>query len=89
MQKDQNLVLVRASVSRPSGKWAEDDYDVWDGNAKVVGRIFRATVTPAGRPWFWTITERTEQRPTERGYADTREGALAAFKQVWHRRPGE
>ena len=87
MDPAPNLVLVRASVSRPSGKWADDDYDVWDGNAKVVGRIFRATVTPAGRPWFWTITERAPQRPSERGYAVTREEALTEFKSAWARKP--
>ena len=83
---NQKLILVHASKSRPRGKWSDDDYDVWDGNAKVVGRIFRATTTPPGRPWFWTITERALQRPTEIGYAASCEEALAAFKQVWHSR---
>ena len=87
MPKDQNLVLVRASVSRPSGKSSDDAYDVWDGNAKVVGRIFRAILTPPGRPWFWTITERDLQRPTDLGYAATCDDALAAFKQAWHSQP--
>jgi hypothetical protein len=85
MDPAPDLVLVRASVSRKSGKWADDDYDVWDGNAKVVGRIVLATVTPAGRPWFWTITERVAQQPTQRGYAATREEALADFKAAWER----
>jgi hypothetical protein len=78
-----NLILVHASKSRPSGKWADDDFDVWDANAKVIGRIFRATGTPQGRPWFWTITERALQRPTDLGYAATREGAMADFKARW------
>jgi len=39
------LILKRASASRPSGEWNDDDYDVLaDGN--VVGRIFNAV---AGR----------------------------------------
>jgi hypothetical protein len=77
------LILVHASKSRPSGEWADDDYDVWDGNAKVVGRIFRPTFAPQGRPWFWTITERSLQRPTDLGYAATREEAMADFKARW------
>ena len=85
MDRNSNLVLVRASVSRPNGSWPDDAYDVWDGDAKAVGCIFRATVTPTGRPWFWTITERGAQQPTQRGYAATREQAMADFKAAWER----
>jgi hypothetical protein len=81
--RSPELILVHASKSRPRGQWSDDDFDVWDGNAKVVGRIFRAPVTPAGRPWFWTITERALQRPTDLGYTATREKAMAAFKRAW------
>jgi hypothetical protein len=81
------LFLVPASESRPSGNWSDDDYDVQDGNARVVGRIYRATVTPAGRPWFWMITERALKRPTELGYAASCEEAMATFKSAWHGRP--
>ena len=84
--RSPKLILIRASKSRPRGQWSDDDYDVWDWNAKVVGRIFRATAAPPGRSWFWTITERDLQRPTEIGYAASCEEALAAFKQVWHSR---
>jgi hypothetical protein len=38
MPNGKNLILVAASKSRPSDKWADVDYDVWDGKAKVVGR---------------------------------------------------
>ena len=86
MPKDQNLVLVRATVGRSNSTLADDVYDVWDDNAKVVGRVYRATITPPERPWFWTITVRALQRPTELGYAATREDALAALKQAWHSR---
>jgi hypothetical protein len=36
------LILKRASASRPSGEWNDDDYDVLAEGA-VVGRIFKAT----------------------------------------------
>src|SRR5262245_52198832 len=34
-----SLILQRASVSRSSGQWRDDDYDVLE-NGVVVGRIF-------------------------------------------------
>jgi hypothetical protein len=83
MPNGQNLIFVAASKSRPSDKWADDDYDVSDGKAKIVGRIVRANAAPPGRPWFWTITERALQRPTDLRYAATREDAMADFKGRW------
>src|SRR5262245_41646422 len=48
-----SLILTRASVSRPSGHWREDDYDVLE-NGVVVGRIFFVdAIGPHGRPWMW------------------------------------
>jgi hypothetical protein len=41
MDKDY-LTLKRASASRPSGEWDDDDFDVLaDGARAVVGRIFK------------------------------------------------
>ena len=40
MEKDY-LILKRASASRPSAQWNEEDYDVL-ANGEVVGRIFKA-----------------------------------------------
>jgi hypothetical protein len=37
----QSLILKRASTSRPSGEWDDDDYDVL-ADGVVVGRIFKA-----------------------------------------------
>ena len=45
MDKDY-LVLKRASASRLSGEWGDDDYDVLADGA-VVGRIFKAAAALA------------------------------------------
>jgi hypothetical protein len=44
MEKDY-LILKRASASRPSVEWDDDDYDVLADGA-VVGRIFKANAAP-------------------------------------------
>jgi hypothetical protein len=41
------LMLKRASASRPSGEWSDDDYDVL-ADGIVVGRIMKAAAVPAG-----------------------------------------
>src|SRR5262245_23857397 len=53
MEKDY-LILKRASASRPSGEWSDDDYDVL-ADSVVVGRIFKANAAPVGEPWVWTL----------------------------------
>ena len=53
MEKDC-LILKRASSSRPSGQWNEEDYDVL-ANGEVVGRIFKVNAAPVGAPWMWTL----------------------------------
>jgi hypothetical protein len=78
------LILKRASASRPSGQWEDDDYDVLsDGVA--VGRIFNAAVLP-GLPWMWTLVfGQHEDRTPTHGYAASREAAMAAFAKSWRR----
>ena len=48
------LILKRATASRPSGEWNEDDYDVLADPA-VVGRILKVYAAPIGPPWMWTL----------------------------------
>ena len=38
------LILKRASASRPSGEWRDDDYDVLEDGV-IVGRIFKAAAS--------------------------------------------
>ena len=74
------LILKRASASRSSGHWSDDDFDVL-ANGVVVGRIFKANAAPVGSPWMWTLAARA---PTH-GYAATRQAAMAAFAKRWRR----
>ena len=82
---DRELVLVPAKESRGAGHWSHDDYDVrlGDANGRVVGKIFKAVMVPAGLDWLWTITEQTPRKLTNRGYAATRQEAMEAFKRAW------
>jgi hypothetical protein len=49
-----SLILKRASASRPSGEWSDDDYDAL-ADGIVAGRIMRASAAPQGTPWLWTL----------------------------------
>ena len=51
------LILKRASASRPSGEWNDDDFDVV-ANGKVVGRILKVN---AGRNEVARETVSTEE----------------------------
>ena len=84
MEKDY-LVLKRASASRLSGEWNDDDYDVL-AEGVVVGRIMKAAASPVETPWLWTLAfgHREDRTPTH-GYAATREAAMAAFAKSWRR----
>jgi hypothetical protein len=81
MDKDY-LALKRASASRISGEWSDDDYDVI-ADGVVVGRIFKAAASPPGTPWMWTML--FDYRWPNQGYEPTREAAMAAFAKSWRR----
>jgi len=78
------LILKRASASRSSGQWRDDDYDVLE-NGVVVGRIFKVPVAPPDRPWMWASGHNGEIRRAAHGYEATREAAMAAFAKSWRR----
>jgi hypothetical protein len=44
-----HLILKRASASRLSREWSDDDYDVL-GDGEVVGRILKVNAAPVGSP---------------------------------------
>jgi hypothetical protein len=79
------LILKRASASRPSGEWSDDDYDVLADGA-IVGRIMKAAAVPVGMSWMWTLAfGHHEDRTPTLGYAATREAAMSAFAKSWRR----
>src|ERR1700756_3386240 len=77
MDKDY-LILKRASASRPSGQWSDDDYDVI-ADSVAVGRIMKAAASPVGSPCMWTYGFNPLERRPKHGYEATREAAMAAF----------
>jgi hypothetical protein len=78
-----SLILKRAKVSRPSGQWRDDDYDVICKGA-VVGRVFLSPAVPQDRRWMWTLAHGChEDRTPTHGYEPTREAAMAAFAENW------
>ena len=84
MEKDY-LILKRASASRPSGHWYDEDYDVLC-EGEIVGRIMKAAAAPVGTPWMWTVAfGHHEDRWPTHGYEASREAAMAAFAKSWRR----
>jgi hypothetical protein len=80
------LMLKRASASRTSGQWRDDDYNVL-ADGIVVGRIMKAAAAPVGTPWLWTLAYGHHEDTARRGTATSRReaamAAMAAFRKSW------
>jgi hypothetical protein len=80
-----DLLLRQAQASR-AGAQGDDDYDVIGPGGLVIGRIFKASTSPVGTPWMWTLAYgQHEDRTPTHGYEPTREAAMAAFAKSWRR----
>ena len=86
----QNTALVCFSMLTLVSASKADNCDslaVFDGE-DCVGHIMRTPKSPPGKPWFWTIFVSDRHSSTvDRGYAATREQAMADFEAQWLRLP--
>jgi hypothetical protein len=81
-----HLILKRASGSRSSGQWSDEDYDVL-ADGIVIGRVMKAAAAPVGTPWLWTLAfGQHEDRTPTHGYEPTREAAMEGFAKSWRRK---
>jgi hypothetical protein len=71
------LILKRASASRSSGEWSDDDYDVPEDGV-IVGCIFKVPIAPQDRTWMWASGHNRGTHHAAHGYEPTREDAMAA-----------
>ena len=79
-------MLTLVSASKADNR---DSLAVFDGE-DCVGHIMRTQKSPAGKPWFWTIfVSEAHSGTVDRGYATTRERAMADLEAVWLARPPE
>jgi hypothetical protein len=80
-----DLLLRKAQAGRAG---AQDDttYDVIGNDGIVIGCIFKATTSPVGTPWMWTLAYGDhEDRTLTHGYEATRQAAMQAFARSWYR----
>jgi hypothetical protein len=81
------LLLRRASVSRQSGQWQHEDFDVFDGTGDV-GRIYLVDSNAGTETWFWGVDFALTNRKSY-GHAASLDEAKAAFKaeyEAWRGR---
>jgi hypothetical protein len=79
-----SLVLKRASASRSSGEWNDDDFDVLARRRRRPHHEGRRCAV--GMSWMWTLAfGYHEDRTPTHGYGPTREAAMAAFAKSWRR----
>jgi len=85
------LILKRASISRPSGQWKDEDYDVI-ADGKVVGRILESgsCFDPSDLLWTWITSIWPANRGLTNGKAATPKEAMAKFRAAWEKsKPNE
>jgi hypothetical protein len=76
------LILNRASASRSSGQWSENDFDVL-ADGKVIGRIYEdaSASTPPELRWLRSVTAIVPAIPNRtNGHAPTLDEAKAKFR---------
>jgi hypothetical protein len=78
------LILKRGNLSRSSGQWSDDDYDVREKGV-VVGRIFLSPAAAQDRQWMWASGHGGLIERAAHGYEATRDAAMAAFAKWWRR----
>jgi hypothetical protein len=80
------VVLLRQGQAGRAGAQGDNDYDVIGTDGIVIGRIFKATTSPAGTPWMWTLAYGDhEERTLTHRYETTRQAAMQAFARSWYR----
>jgi hypothetical protein len=72
------LILRRTNVSRISGQWQDEDYDVFDGD-RDVGRIYLVDSNAGIETWFWGVSFDLTHRKSY-GHATSLDAAKAAFR---------
>jgi hypothetical protein len=75
-----SLIVQRASASRRSGDWSDDDYDVL-ADGVVIGRIFKAAASPVAQ----LDVDAGPMATPRQGYEATRKALMAAFAKSWRR----